>query len=212
MGALYHVRDFLGPRGSIVAYKSFVRPVCEYGSVTLMGLQPPIYLNLTLYRRWLRDFVDMNSLHCILFVKRVQWGCSVNCLTVGGEEHCSIFIQLLPPHRHIPILLKKFIELWSPVIIFTSLVYISGFILKKLLQYNCQHLGIYTPSSIRLRDYEEGWAVIRKLLQTHNYLCLVICCMLLSCYYKKKAFFSILYHRLGLFVLDQCCQVNVKNS
>ena len=25
------------PRGFIVAYKSFVRPVCEYGSVAIMG-------------------------------------------------------------------------------------------------------------------------------------------------------------------------------
>jgi len=37
MGALYRVRDFLGPRGFTVAYKSFVRPVCEYGSVAIMG-------------------------------------------------------------------------------------------------------------------------------------------------------------------------------
>ena len=101
-------------------------------------LQPPIYLNLTLYRRWLRGFVDVNSLHCILVVKRVLWGCSVNCLTVRDEDHYSIFCH----HTDTFLLLKKF-ELWSPVIIFTSLVYIPGFILKELLRYNCQHLGIY---------------------------------------------------------------------
>ena len=37
MGALYRARDFLGPRGFIVVYKSFVRPVYEYGSVAIMG-------------------------------------------------------------------------------------------------------------------------------------------------------------------------------
>ena len=37
MGALYRVIDFLGPRGLAVAFKSFVRPVCEYGSVAIMG-------------------------------------------------------------------------------------------------------------------------------------------------------------------------------
>ena len=37
MGTLYHVRDFLGPRGLAVAFKSFVRPVCEYFSVAVMG-------------------------------------------------------------------------------------------------------------------------------------------------------------------------------
>ena len=33
MEVLYHVRDNLGPRGLAVAFKSFVRPVCEYGNV-----------------------------------------------------------------------------------------------------------------------------------------------------------------------------------
>jgi len=47
---------------------------------------------------------------------------------------------------------KDFKKLWTlqalklcqPVIIFTSSVYILGFILKELLWYNCQHLGIYS--------------------------------------------------------------------
>ena len=90
MGNLYRARDFLGPRGFTVAYKSFVRPVCEYGSVAIIGAS------------WLRDLVDVNSLYCILVVKWVWWGCSVNCLTIGDENHCSIFVQLLPPpHQHI---------------------------------------------------------------------------------------------------------------
>ena len=37
IGALYRVKDFLGPRDFSVAYRSFVRPVCEYGSVAIMG-------------------------------------------------------------------------------------------------------------------------------------------------------------------------------
>ena len=36
MGALYHVRDFLGPRGlGLGLDKSFVRAVCEYSSVAI---------------------------------------------------------------------------------------------------------------------------------------------------------------------------------
>ena len=35
------------------------------------------------------------------------------------------------------------LKLCQPVIIFTSSVYIPGFILKELLWYNCLHLGIY---------------------------------------------------------------------
>ena len=37
MGALYCVREYLGPRGLTVAFRSFVRPVCEYSGVAFMG-------------------------------------------------------------------------------------------------------------------------------------------------------------------------------
>ena len=37
LGALFCVREYLGQNGLVVAYKSFVRPVCEYGSVIFMG-------------------------------------------------------------------------------------------------------------------------------------------------------------------------------
>jgi len=37
MEALYGVKDFMEPRGWAVAFHSFVRPVCEYGSVVIMG-------------------------------------------------------------------------------------------------------------------------------------------------------------------------------
>ena len=35
--ALFRVREYLGQSVLVVAYKSFVRPVCEYGSVIFMG-------------------------------------------------------------------------------------------------------------------------------------------------------------------------------
>ena len=37
MGALYHVSQYLSPKGLAVAFRSFVRPVCEYRSVAFMG-------------------------------------------------------------------------------------------------------------------------------------------------------------------------------
>ena len=33
---VYHTRDYLGPRGLAAAFKSFVRPVCEYRCVAIM--------------------------------------------------------------------------------------------------------------------------------------------------------------------------------
>ena len=37
LGALFRVTEYLGQGGLAVAYKSFVRPVCEYGCVIFMG-------------------------------------------------------------------------------------------------------------------------------------------------------------------------------
>ena len=37
MGALFRMREYLGPNGLAVAFRSFVRPVCEYGGVAFMG-------------------------------------------------------------------------------------------------------------------------------------------------------------------------------
>ena len=37
MGALYCVREYLSPNGLAVAFRSFVRPVCEYGGVAFVG-------------------------------------------------------------------------------------------------------------------------------------------------------------------------------
>ena len=37
LGALFRVKEYLGQSGLVTAYKSFVRPVCEYGNVIFMG-------------------------------------------------------------------------------------------------------------------------------------------------------------------------------
>jgi len=37
MGALYQIKDYLGPRGLAIAFKAIVRPVCEYGNVVFIG-------------------------------------------------------------------------------------------------------------------------------------------------------------------------------
>jgi len=36
-GALYHVQDYLGVKGLAITFKSFVRPICGYGNVAIMG-------------------------------------------------------------------------------------------------------------------------------------------------------------------------------
>ena len=37
LGAVYHVREYLGQSGLTIAFKSFVRPICEYGNIIFMG-------------------------------------------------------------------------------------------------------------------------------------------------------------------------------
>ena len=37
LGCLRRVSEYLGPEGLILAYRAFVRPVAEYGSVLMMG-------------------------------------------------------------------------------------------------------------------------------------------------------------------------------
>ena len=37
LGAVYRVRDYLGQRGLVTAFKFFVRPICEYSNVVFMG-------------------------------------------------------------------------------------------------------------------------------------------------------------------------------
>ena len=37
LGALFRVKEYLGQSGLVTAYKSFVRPVCEYGNVIFIG-------------------------------------------------------------------------------------------------------------------------------------------------------------------------------
>ena len=37
LGAVYRVREYLGQSGLTIAFKSFVRPICEYGNIIFMG-------------------------------------------------------------------------------------------------------------------------------------------------------------------------------
>ena len=47
IGVLHHGREFLGPRGFIVAYKSLRDLSVNMAVLPSWVLQPPIYLNLT---------------------------------------------------------------------------------------------------------------------------------------------------------------------
>ena len=101
--ALYHVRDFLGPRGFIVAYKSFVRPVCEYGSVAIMRVSATHLSKL--------DFVQMaerfnrckfSSLHSHRKVSAVGLLCKLFDSQGQGllQHFCPAITTTLPTHSY----------------------------------------------------------------------------------------------------------------
>jgi len=75
MGALYCLRDYLGPKGLAVAFKSFVRSVYEYDGVAFMGASAT---HLIECRSWLKDCVIVCFLHFSLVVLLVLLDFSVN--------------------------------------------------------------------------------------------------------------------------------------
>ena len=79
MGALYRVRDFLGSRGFIVAYKSFVRPVCEYGSVAIMGASATHLSKLDSIQKMAERFCgyELPSLHSLCKASAVGLLCKL---------------------------------------------------------------------------------------------------------------------------------------
>ena len=99
-----------------VYFKPFVRLVCEYSNVA-------IWVNLVLYRKWLRDWVGINFpfLHSRCEVSAIGLLCRL--LDSRGRGTTA---ALLSSYYHRPtdtfLLFEKF-ELWSPVIIFTSSLY-----------------------------------------------------------------------------------------
>ena len=102
MGALYHVRDFLGPRGFTVAYKSFVRPVCEYGSAAIMGASATHLSKLDSIQKIAERFsgCEFPSLHYHREASAVGLLCKL--LDSWGRGPLQQFYPAIPPHQHIP--------------------------------------------------------------------------------------------------------------
>ena len=91
LGALFRVREYLGQGGLAVAYKSFVRPVCEYGCVILWVLQLCTYINWMGCRRQLRDCVKYHFNPCHLVARPVPSVCCASCWTFVVNSHSRIF-------------------------------------------------------------------------------------------------------------------------
>ena len=79
LGALYCIRDYLGQSGIITAFRSFVRPVCEYGGVVFMGASTTHLQKRIQCRKQRRGCVKLHFHNCHLGRKPVPSACYVNC-------------------------------------------------------------------------------------------------------------------------------------
>jgi len=96
MEALYRVRDFLGARGFAIAFKSFVRPICEFGNVAIMGASATHSSKLDAIQKMAEKLSDCTFLHCILAVRLVLLVYFVSYLISEVKGLYNSFVQLLP--------------------------------------------------------------------------------------------------------------------
>jgi len=102
MGALYHFKDFLGRRGLAVAFRLFVRLVCEYGSVAIMGASATHLPNLDSIQKMVEKlsgckFPSLHSHH-----KASAVGLLCKLLDFRGQGFYDSYVQLLLVlNRHI---------------------------------------------------------------------------------------------------------------
>ena len=84
LGALFRVREYLGQGGLAVAYKSFVRLVCEYGCVIFMGASA-VHLHKL-------DAVQKAAGRlCQISFQPLSSRCCASCWTLVVNSHSRIF-------------------------------------------------------------------------------------------------------------------------
>ena len=95
MGALYRIKDYLGPRGLAIAFRAFVRPVCEYGNVAFMGAASTHLSKLYIIQQLAERSSESTFQPCVLAVAPVLLAYFVRCLHLAVETLSSCFVQLL---------------------------------------------------------------------------------------------------------------------
>ena len=163
LGAVYRVREYLGQSGLTIAFKSFVRPICEYGNIIFMGA---------------------SATHLHKLDSMAERLCGTTFLSLASRRKASsigLLCKLLDLRCRGPL------QNFCPVL--TSVTHAYSFhhvmdnflLLQRLIRHNSLDLFINSflgmipsiwatiPLTLRLRGVTEAWSAPCHLFQRHCY-------------------------------------------
>ena len=181
MGALYRIKDYLGPRGLAIAFKAFVRRACEYGNV-FMGAAST-HLSKLDGRKRLAERSSESTFPTLCSC------CSASAMGLLCKMLASCcWDPLQPAFVATPVSHSYYLEFkwWSSAAIITSPPQLFGLFCRSFLgAIQCKSLWASTPSDIWLRGAMDRWLAILKLLQRTFCVINIVSCALWMLMYKK---------------------------
>jgi len=164
LGAIFRAREYLGQSGLTIAFKSFVRPICEYSNIVFMG-------------------ASVTHLHKLDSIQKLaEKLCGTTFSSLASRRNASsigLLCKLLELQCRDP--LQSFCPALTSVHYAYSFRHIGddNFLLQRLVKYNSLDLFINSflgkipsiwagiPLTLRERAVDEGWSNLRRLLQRY---------------------------------------------
>ena len=164
LGALFRVREYLGQGGLAAVYKSFVRPVCEYGWVIFMGASA----------------VHLHKLDAVQ--KAAERLCQISFQPLSSRRKAGAIGLLC---KFLDSRCQQPLQNFSPTLVSVThprcLRYISDdpLLLRSSVKYNSLDIFIRSflgaisivwstiPLALRERGAVEGWSAVHHFLQRH---------------------------------------------
>ena len=164
LGALYRIRDYLGQNGIVTAFRSFVRPVCEYGNVIFMGASATHLRKLDLVQQAAERMCQVTF--PLLSSRRKASAIGLLCKLLDGQcrgplqNFCPLLTSVTHTYhlRHVtddPLSLQVLTQFNSLDIFIRSFLGAIPLIWASL------------PLTLRQRAAAEGWTTVRHMLQRH---------------------------------------------
>ena len=155
-------------KGLAITFKSFVRPICEYGNVAIMGAAASHLSTLDAVQKRAEKLSDCTfpSLHSRREASAVGLLCKL--LDFRGRGPLQ---QFFPSFATTPLTHSYSLRNLSddPLLLSSSIKYNSLDLYRRSFLGAITNIWASTPHNIRLRGSEEDWYSIIKLLQ--KYLC-----------------------------------------